>query len=109
MKQIKLIFIILLISIFIVGATLTSPSLTPADGTTDMWGKVGGDNITFTVTFIEGNTNMNITNITFFSDISGSWTADGTLDAPVEGLGTSYTWVYEYNGSSRAANFSRFG
>lgn len=103
MKQIKLIFILmtLLISIFIVGATLTSDSLTPADGTTDMWGKAGGDNITFTATFREGNINMNITNITFLSDIDGTWGVDGTLDAPTLGLGSPYTWTYEYNGSSR--------
>ena len=103
MKQIKLIFILmtLLISIFIVGATLTSDSLTPADGTTDMWGKAGGDNITFTVKFEEANLNMNITNISFFSDIDGSWGADGVLDAPVSGLGNSYTWTYEYNGTQR--------
>ena len=103
MKQIKLMFILisLLISLFLVDATLTSDGLTPADGTTDMWGKVGGNNITFTNTFRESSLNMNITNISFFSDISGTWTADGTLDAPTLGLGSPYTWAYEYNGTSR--------
>ncbi len=100
MKQIKLMFILisLLISIFLVGAALTSDSITPANEAIEMWGFTGNPNITFTGVFRESAAGSNITNVSFWTDIGGTWHKNGTIDS-TSGIGSPFTYTYEYNGS----------